>query len=367
MTAPEGWPCEACGANLAFDPQAGALVCGHCGHTQPVPAAPGRERARALAELDLSAALRGALPAGAEVETRTARCPGCGAGLELGATVTATTCPFCDTPITAAGEAHRAIRPQAVLPFAIPERAARGAMVAWLGRLWFAPNGLQEYARKGRLLTGIYVPFWTFDAATRSRYAGQRGDAYYETRTIWVEENGRRVQRQEQVRRVRWTRVSGWVSRRFDDVLVIGSTSLPQDDTEALAPWDLGALEPMRPDFLSGFQAEAYSVPLPDGHAVARARMEAVIVQDVRAAIGGDEQRIDRIDTDWSDETFKHILLPVWTAAYRYGGKAWRFVVNGQTGTVKGERPWSVWKIAFAVLAVAVVVGVGAWLGQDMR
>jgi hypothetical protein len=148
---------------------------------------------------------------------------------------------------------------------------------------------------------------------------------------------------------------------------VIGSTSLPQDDTEALAPWDLGALEPMRPDFLSGFQAEAYSVPLPDSHAVARERMEAVIVGDVRAAIGGDEQRIERIDTDWSDETFKHILLPVWTAAYRYGGKAWRFVVNGQTGKVKGERPWSVWKIAFAVLAVAVVVGVGAWLGQDMR
>jgi predicted RNA-binding Zn-ribbon protein involved in translation (DUF1610 family) len=367
MAATEGWPCEACGANLSFDPQAGALVCGHCGHTQPVPAAPGRDRARALAELDLAAALRGALPAGAEVETRMARCPGCGAGLELGGTVTATTCPFCDTPIATEGVAHRAIRPQAVLPFAIPERDARGAMVSWLGRLWFAPNGLQEYARKGRLLTGIYVPFWTFDAATRSRYAGQRGDAYYETRTVWVEENGRRVQRQEQVRHIRWTKVSGWVSRRFDDVLVIGSTSLPQDDTEALAPWDLSALEPMRPDFLSGFQAEAYSVPLPDSHATARDRMAAVIVQDVRAAIGGDEQRIERIDTDWSDETFKHILLPVWTAAYRYGGKAWRFVVNGQTGKVKGERPWSVWKIAFAVLAVAVVVGVGAWLGQDLR
>ncbi|MFN3294143.1 MAG: primosomal protein N' (replication factor Y) - superfamily II helicase, partial [Gemmobacter sp.] len=303
----------------------------------------------------------------AEVETRVARCPGCGAELELGGLVTATTCPFCDTPIQPGADVHRAIRPQAVLPFSVPERDARNAMVAWLGRLWFAPNGLQEYARKGRMLTGIYVPFWTFDAATRSRYRGQRGDAYYETRTVTVQENGRSVRRQEQVRRVRWTPVSGWVSRRFDDVLVIGSTSLPQADTEALAPWDLAGLQPVRPDYLSGFQAEAYSVPLDAGHATARARMEAVIAADVRAAIGGDEQRIDRIDTDWSEETFKHILLPVWTAAYRYGGRAWRFVVNGQTGKVRGERPWSVWKIALAVMAAAIVIGVGAWLGQQAQ
>jgi predicted RNA-binding Zn-ribbon protein involved in translation (DUF1610 family) len=361
------WPCESCGATLTFDPAAGALVCGHCGHSQPVPEAPKATRQRALAELDLGAALRGVLPESVETETRIARCPGCGAELELGGTVEATTCPFCATAIVPGALTHRAIRPQAVLPFAVPEREARGAMVAWLGRLWFAPNGLQEYARKGRLLTGIYVPFWTFDAATRSRYAGQRGDAYYETRTVTVQENGRSVQRREQVRRVRWTPVSGWVARRFDDVLVIGSTALPQADTEALAPWDLSGLRPVAPEWLSGFQAEAYTVPLPDGHVVARARMEAVIAGDVRAAIGGDEQRVDRIDTAWSEETFKHILLPVWTAVYRYGGRAWRFVVNGQTGKVKGERPWSAWKIALAVLVVAVVVGIGAWLGQDLR
>jgi hypothetical protein len=48
--------------------------------------------------------------------------------------------------------------------------------------------------------------------------------------------------------------------------------------------------------------------------------------------------------------TFKHILLPVWVAAYRYGGKPYRFVVNGQTGKVQGERPYSAIKIAIAVI-----------------
>ncbi|MDZ4085590.1 MAG: hypothetical protein U1E69_02190, partial [Tabrizicola sp.] len=82
---------------------------------------------------------------------------------------------------------------------------------------------------------------------------------------------------------------------------------------------------------------------------------EAVILQDVRHDIGGDEQRVNDVDTRWSGETFKHILLPVWMAAYKYNGKSYRFLVNGQTGEVQGERPWSVWKIAFAVLLAAVI------------
>ncbi len=330
-----------------------------------MPDVPQRDKARALVENDLNTALRGALPPAAMEEIRVSRCPGCGAELELGEGVAATACPFCATPVVPQEAPLRAIRPQALLPFAVPEREARAAMVAWLGRLWFAPNGLQDYARKGRLLTGIYVPFWTFDAATRSRYAGQRGDAYYETRWVTVEVNGKQERRQEQVRKIRWSPVRGWVSRRFDDVLVIGSDSLPRGHTEALAPWDLSGLRPHAPDYLSGFQAEAYSVPLEQGHALARGEMEAVIASDVRRDIGGDEQRIERIDTDWSEETFKHILLPVWTAAYKYGGKSYRFVVNGQTGKVKGERPWSVWKIAFAVVLGLAVAGALAWLGQQ--
>jgi hypothetical protein len=65
--------------------------------------------------------------------------------------------------------------------------------------------------------------------------------------------------------------------------------------------------------------------------------------------------------------TFKHVLLPVWLAAYKYRGKSYRFVVNGRTGAVQGERPWSAWKIAFAVilgLIVAAAFGYVAAMNQ---
>ncbi len=358
------WPCEACGSDLTFAPGQTALVCPHCGHRQEIPAAPAAARRRALGEIDLAAALRDALPPAAVEDVRLSRCPSCGAEIVFDGPTHATTCAFCGTPVVADTGPTRHIKPQALIPFRLTEREARAAMVAWLGRLWFAPNGLVDYARKGRALTGIYVPFWTFDAATRSRYRGERGDAYWVTETVTVQRDGKPVREQRQVRKVRWTPAAGWVSRFFDDVLVLASTALPRRYTDALAPWDLGQLEPYRPDFLSGFQAEGYTIGLAEGRAIGHQVMSEVIADDVRRAIGGDEQRIHRIDTDYSAETFKHVLLPVWMAAYKYGGKTYRFVVNGQTGKVQGERPWSVWKIALAVALAAVLIGAGLWVAQ---
>ncbi len=66
----------------------------------------------------------------------------------------------------------------------------------------------------------------------------------------------------------------------------------------------------------------------------------------------------------FDDETFKHILLPVWMAAYKYNGKSYRFLVNGQTGEVQGERPYSIWKITFAVLLALILIGGALYLSD---
>ncbi|MDF1717504.1 MAG: TFIIB-type zinc finger domain-containing protein [Antarcticimicrobium sp.] len=345
------FPCEQCGGDYRFDPARGMLVCDHCGHEQPVGSTPwGGAKLR---ELDFDAARAGQLDATETEETRVLSCPNCGAQVEFDPATHAAECPFCATPVVTDTGVSRHIKPRGVLPFALDERSAHKAMSDWLGRLWFAPNGLKEYARKGRKMQGIYVPYWTFDADTKSRYRGERGTVYYETRTVM--RDGKRVQ--EQVARVRWTPAAGRVARFFDDVLVLASKSLPKRYTDALEPWDLPALEPYRPEYLAGFRAEAYTVELDEGYTQARDHMARVIERDVRFDIGGDRQRIHDIDTDVSAVTFKHILLPVWLAAYKYRGKTYRFVVNGRTGRVQGERPWSAVKIAVAVVLGLIVAG----------
>lgn len=320
------------------------MVCAHCGNTESLTQSPWS--AAKIRELDFETARDGTLPAPEMEETRVSKCPNCAAEVEFDPTVHAKECPFCATPVVTDTGTHRHIKPRAVLPFGFDEPAAHDAMNDWLGALWFAPNGLRDYARKGRRMDGIYVPYWTYDADTTSRYSGERGTVYFETRRVMRDGKPTTVQ----VPRVRWRPARGQVARFFDDVLVLASKSLPKRFTDGLAPWDLAGLEPYTPEFLAGFRAEAYAVSLEEGYVEARSIMNGVIQRDIKFDIGGDRQRIHDIDTTVRNVTFKHILLPVWLAAYKYRGETYRFVVNGRTGKVQGERPYSSVKIAFAVI-----------------
>jgi DNA-directed RNA polymerase subunit RPC12/RpoP len=351
------FPCPACGADLRFDPKSGGLKCQHCGHEEAVPA-----RRGGIRELDLRAVEQGTLPPAELQEVRFARCPSCGAEVELGTDEHARECPFCASPIVTDTGAFRQIKPQAQLPFLLGEEEARTEMNRWLGRLWFAPSDLRQYARAGRAMQGVYAPYWTYDAETRTAYTGHRGTVYYESRPVTVVVNGRRQTSMQQVARIRWSPASGRVARRFDDVLVLGSTSLPKRFTDAIAPWDLSALVGYEPKFLAGFRAEGYTVPVEQGYSEARQIMNAVIENDVRHDIGGDQQRIGELRTEVGALSFKHVLLPVWLAAYRYRGKSFRFVVNGRTGAVEGERPYSAAKIAVAVVIGLILAAIIAWL-----
>jgi hypothetical protein len=176
------------------------------------------------------------------------------------------------------------------------------------------------------------------------------------------EVDGKMVTETRQRREIRWTYVSGNVERFFDDMLVVASKSLPKKYADRLDTWRLASLQPYRTEYIAGFRSEVYQVTLKDGFAEAKRRMEDQIRSDVRSDIGGDEQRVHNVNTRWEDLRFKHILLPVWLAAYRYRGKVYQILINGQTGEVEGARPYSWIKIALASLAAAIVAGVVIWL-----
>ncbi|MEM7269389.1 MAG: primosomal protein N' (replication factor Y) - superfamily II helicase [Pseudomonadota bacterium] len=362
----EKFPCEECGASLTYAPGELAQECQHCGTRNEIAFADSPWGSGSVAEQDLKAALSNKLDEAEMEETQTVDCDACGAEFEFDAKTHAGECPFCASTIVTETHANRHIKPKGVLPFELAERDAREAMNKWLGSLWFAPSGLSEYARAGRPMQGLYVPYWTYDAETESDYSGRRGDVYYVTKRVTVMVDGKAQTQTRQVPKTRWTPKSGRVRRFFDDVLVLASKSLPKKYADRLGPWDLSALKPYQAAYLAGFRAEAYTVKLDEGFAEARAIMGKVILRDVRFDIGGDKQQVDHIDTRLSAMTFKHILLPVWMAAYKYRGETYRFIVNGRTGNVQGERPYSTWKIAVAVIIGLIVAGaVGFFVAQN--
>jgi len=208
-------------------------------------------------------------------------------------------------------------------------------------------------------LSGVYLPFWTYDSMTLSRYHGQRGDNYTTTQT-YTDSQGRTQTRV--VTLTRWTSVSGQVQYFFDDVLICASKSIPEERANQLQPWDLNDLEPFKPEFLSGFKTERYAVGLEEGFGHARQVMDQHIRMLCCRDIGGDHQRLDWVKTRYQNVTFKHLLLPVWLAAYRYREKLFRILVNARTGEVVGDRPYSVAKILALVLAILLIIGVAVFV-----
>ena len=348
------FPCNSCGALQTYAPGTDTLHCEYCGQDTPI--VKQQTFLEPFRELPFREALK-RLETIEPGETRfTIQCENCAAEFTFDENNHAGKCPFCGTTIVVKPGKSRHILPKSLISFKITLKEANARFDKWLSTLWFAPGKLKKSGRNSGGLTGVYIPYWTYDSDTTTSYSGERGDTYQVPVTVVVTENGRRVRRTRMVTKVRWTHASGRVSRFFDDVLVGASKTLPRTITNKLKPWHLGDLTSFNEAYLSGFQSEVYQVRLGDGFNTAVQVMDTIIRNDVNHDIGGNLQRIHHIDTHHDRITYKHILLPIWSSAFSFSGKTYRFVINGQTGKVKGERPYSLWKIAFAVIVGLVLI-----------
>jgi DNA-directed RNA polymerase subunit RPC12/RpoP len=344
------YPCGGCGARLEFTPGSAGMQCPYCGFRQEI--APAGRQIREIAFGDLQTLSR--KPVGS-IGSYVFVCQRCAARTETNETASA--CQFCGAPLVIDPAASSQIVPEGVLPFDLDRGAVRTAVRKWASSRWFAPSALKKVTET-ESMKSTYLPHWTYDSQTVSEYAGQRGERYYVTETS-TDSNGE--QQTRQVQRTRWYPAHGTVARAFDDVLVPASAVLPAKKVDDLAPWPLEEAAAYQPEFLAGHFALRYDVEPEDGFTEAKNRMAPVITEDCRRDISGDEQRVESVDTRHNDVTFKLLLLPVWIACYVYAGRNWQVLVNGRTGEVHGERPWSKAKIAIAVIVTVVVLAVIAY------
>lgn len=354
------FPCSHCGAELEYKPGTRSLKCPFCSGENEIP-----EIDESVEEIDFHAMMAELESAQEHHDALVVHCESCGADCEMAPNTTSQACPFCSSNIVATAKSRKLLKPGSVLPFKVERAAARDKFRSWISSRWFAPSDLKRQAavegdavyRNTTGLAGLYVPYWTFDANVTTSYTGQRGDNYTVTTGSG---NNRRTQT-----RIRWRWASGTVFNSFDDVLVPASHSLPVERLEELGRWDLAQLVPYQDAYLSGYRSESYTVDLAQGFATGREMMLEIVRQTIRADIGGDHQRIHTMNPKFRDVTFKHVLLPVWVSAYRYNGKAYRFLVNARTGEVAGDRPYSAWKITFAVIAGLVAIGIIALIVKN--
>ncbi len=362
MSAASGqtFPCRQCGAALTYDAATRGMVCGHCGLREAVAAAPGTPATSAamIREIPIEQGMQLAMR-GPGTQVTTIQCNTCGATVNVGQGERTTKCAFCGSQTVLQVQTNEAaIRPESLVPFAIAREAANKRFGDWLGTLWFRPSDLKKMAQVQEM-GGVYVPYWTFNAHVDSQWSAQRGWYYYETEYYQTTENGQTVTRERQVQRTRWEPAWGQRSDDYQNVLVCAGRGLPTELAEKVTSFDVRQLVPYRPDYLAGWRAEQYSLDLMPGWQQGMAKMVASQEGRCGRDVGGDTHQGLSVTNTFAGITFKHVLLPIWIAAYRYNGKPYQFLVNGQTGEVVGRAPWSVVKITLAVLLAVLLIGGG--------
>ena len=353
-TALQKFTCPSCGAEAHWNPAKQALICAYCGTESPatLDKSPAGD---VLEEHDLVAALRN-IPdeqRGWQAEKISVKCQSCQAISVFDPKRVAQRCDFCGSAaLVPYEELKEAFRPESVLAFKVSESQAREKIREWYGHVWFAPDKLKRLAMTDTV-HGVYLPYWTFDATVAATWTAEAGHYYYTTETY---RDGKGGQQTRQVRHVRWEPAAGSLDHVFDDELVPASKGVSASLLRAIEPFPTKELASYDPGFVSGWVVERYQIDLVGAAQHARERMDEAVRELCAAQVPGDTHRNLQVQADYSAQTFKHILVPIWLLSYMYGARRFQVVMNGHTGELAGEYPKSWIKIAGAVLALIAVV-----------
>ena len=342
LAPPQGEPCPACGCPL----EAADRFCPACG----TPHAPSEIVEATTVDEAPGETGDDTEP---EPEKKHLRCDNCGAEIATDPDQRSFICPFCDSTyvVEYAGTTGRQ-PPEFVIGFAFTRDQAEERFRQWLNeKSWVRPKDLNTAQMEGKL-KGIYLPFWSFSMLAESSWSAKIGEHWYRTETYTTRDSkGRMVTRTRRVQETEWWPLSGRHHKYYSGYLVSGSKGLPQSQADRIQPFQLPALKRYKPFYLAGWLAEEYSINGDQALATCREVFRQREKQNIAAFLPGDTHRGLLADT-----TFRHIhsdlcLLPVYLVSYRYQDKLYRFLMNGQTGRVSGDKPLSYKRIGWAIAA----------------
>lgn len=342
--------CPQCGGTTGYDVTQGGLKCPYCGYTAAAAAQVVGKRAQ---EEEFTPQNLARTQRGYGVDRREMVCQSCGATTSVPTDHLAHACAFCGSnKVLQRVPEDDGVRPSFLVPFQRTPQDCQKISAEWLGSSWMTPSDLGKLAATGAF-SAMYLPYWTFDAVTSASWRAQVGhtvtERYYNHGTkSW-----------ETRTRVDWRWESGQVRLDMDDILLPGTRRLSALHLGKINAFDLRALVSYDPTYLAGMQALRYDIDLEAGWETARHQMREQTREACRKQASTGMIRDFSMSLDFADESWRHVLLPVYIAAYQYAGQAYQVLVNGQTGVISGQRPvdWNkVWLVIAAILSPGILI-----------
>ncbi|MGN0805445.1 MAG: hypothetical protein ACI4MC_00280 [Candidatus Coproplasma sp.] len=337
--------CPLCGGRLVYSPADRALKCEYCGGKGQI------DMSRYGEELNFYDLINANNNTWAN-DTHVFRCNNCGAKTVISKKEISKKCPFCGTTNVAQTEELCGLKPNAVLPFLLDKAQACESAVKWAKKRLFSPRKFKKNVYPEEI-DGNYIPAFTFDTNTVTRYSGKLGRT--KTRTIRV--NGKTVTESY----TEWFKISGTFKMSFDDFLVQASDSVEQKDVNKLSPFDTNQSQAYSSDYLMGFSAAQYSKSGQQCWEYARGVMQDQVKAAILRQYTYDKVGSFSMNMSCNDITYKYVLLPIYVGHYSYSKKLFNFFVNGRNGKVTGKAPVSPIRVGIAVLlGLIAVAGIAA-------
>jgi Zn finger protein HypA/HybF involved in hydrogenase expression len=353
-TAPDvqTFKCPQCNGIISYDAGDQQLVCPHCGYTQEVGA---RVVGLSADRFEFTLKALGESEKGWGVERKSIQCEACQAVFSAGGGTLSTTCPFCGSNrVVSQAALHEFIRPGYLIPFTVNEGQCRTAVREWLGKGWMHPPTLRQADAIGHF-TGMYLPFWVFDARIEARWKAEVGyekqrrhyrDGKWETETV-----------------IEWRWENGHVRVPIDSLLIYGTDKVSTVLLEKLYPYDLSKLSIYDTGYLAGWQAQAYDIQLKPAWELGKQRMRENAKSACYRDIPTSHVRNFSMMADFDDERWRYVLLPAYLATYAFENEIYHVMVNGETGRVSGQKPVA-WLRVWLVIALIMSPGIlGGLLG----
>ena len=328
--------CPNCGAKISYSIGETMLVCQFCGFTRKID-----EQVVAESKDQL---LDEALPTErahrwAEAQEKVT-CEQCGVVMILPAGQTADSCPYCGSNrFIPPSSPVEMIDPQMIGLFKVDPQNAGGAIKDWLGKGWLSPDNLVT-EHGGMQLHPAYYPFWLFEGTLE---------------VPWFCDVNVGSTRLPQ-----WEAHSGSQFENFKDVLISGLKKIVPSELAGIEPFNLQDLVDFSADYLAGWVALSYDLPLADASLKARERVMKKVQGSVASLVepSHPKRNFSTGAGKWSGLTYKLALLPIYTGNYVFQGKHYRLLINGQTGKVSGSKPRDNIKLGMMVVIGLIILSV---------
>lgn len=334
------YKCPSCGADLQFSPKTQNLECEYCGSSFTV-----EEIKNIYSKQEESAKTETAQEESFEEDTKLYSCSSCGAEIMADSNQTALFCYYCHNPVILSGKLSGKYRPQQVMAFKIGREEALKTFKSWCFKT-FVPKDFKSEQQLEKI-TGLYVPFWLADCTVKGTFnaIGKKTRSYTSGNYQCTETKEYKV-----------IRKADFFAK---GVPADGSERIDDDLMEAIEPFDYSELKDFSMTYLSGFFAEKYDVDKESIFPRIKARITKSCESFMKHSVGGYTSFAQKSEGyDFAETNWRYILLPVWFMSYKYKGKIYEFVLNGQSGKIAGELP--IRKSLVRLCAASLFAGIAA-------